>query len=206
LLAFQASPTAPNSGLVDDTSNRRRVKKSFKPKPIAPYNDDIGVAASACFDRETAEPVPPECLKTYKQALVQYHLSPESKFLHGEPYDTGPTQRRHVEIITVNFIGKEANRWEEQYYTGLDLDAQIEYGPAPGGTTRLRELIGGGVGKLSERELASTTGISRTTLSKLLQGKSVRRGPALVGRVLEAVRVWAVDRRLDERLSRGRSR
>jgi transcriptional regulator with XRE-family HTH domain len=60
---------------------------------------------------------------------------------------------------------------------------------------RLRELIGAGAGagQLSERELASRTGISRATLSKLLCGKSVRRGAALVGRVLEAVRMWVAD-------------
>jgi hypothetical protein len=195
LLAFQASATTGSSTKFVDETSRGKRKNFRRPKPIAPYNKDICVAAWSCFDRETGEPVSPERLKTYKQALAQYHISPESKFLHGEPYDTGPTQRQHVEIISVNFIGKEANRWEEQYHLGLDLDAQIEYGPAPGGTTRLRELIGAGAGQLSERELASRTGISRTTLSKLIRGKPVRRrGPTLVGKVLEAVRMWVVDR------------
>jgi hypothetical protein len=193
LLAFQASATGASSAEFVEETNRRKHKNFRRPKPIAPYNKDICVAAWSCFDRETGEPVSPERLKTYKQALAQYHISPESKFLHGEPYDTGPTQRRHVEIITVNFIGKETNRWEEQYYLGLDLDAQIEYGPAPGGTSRLRELIGAGAGQLSERELASRSGISRTTMSKLLRGNPVRRSSALVGRVLEAVRIWAVE-------------
>jgi hypothetical protein len=193
LLAFQASATALSSTQPVDETCKRGRRKRFKPKPIAPHSKEINVAEKCCFDRETARPVPPECLKTYRQALAQYHLSPESKFLNGEPYDIGPTRRRHVEVITVNFIGKEANRWEEQYHFGLDLDAQIEYGSAPGGRAQLRELIGGGIGRISERELASRTGISRTTLSKLLRGEPVRRGPALVGRVLEEVRIWALD-------------
>jgi hypothetical protein len=197
-LAFQASATGAGSTEFVEETSRRKHKNFRRPKPIAPYNKDIGVAAWSCFDRENnGEPVSPERLRTYKQALAQYHISPESKFLHGEPYDTGPTQRRYVEIITVNFIGKETNRWEEQYYLGLDIDAQIEYGPAPGGTMRLRELIGAGAGQLSERELASRTGISRTTMAKLLRGEPVRRGPALVGRVLEAVRMWVVDQRAE---------
>ena len=32
---------------------------------------------------------------------------------------------------TVEHIGKEANRWEEQLYLGLDLEAQTEYGTTP---------------------------------------------------------------------------
>jgi hypothetical protein len=40
-------------------------------------------AAKAAFDRETARPIPASELKTYAEALTQYHLRPEAKFLNG---------------------------------------------------------------------------------------------------------------------------
>jgi hypothetical protein len=33
--------------------------------------------------------------------------------------------------LAVEHIGKEANRWVEQYYLGLDLVAQTEYATSP---------------------------------------------------------------------------
>jgi hypothetical protein len=41
------------------------------------------------------------------------------------------TERLHVEVIDVEYIGKEANRWEEQFLLGETPDAQIEYGRQP---------------------------------------------------------------------------
>jgi len=32
--------------------------------------------------------------------------------------DSGPTRRRHVQATQINYIGKEANRWEEQFFLG----------------------------------------------------------------------------------------
>jgi len=39
--------------------------------------------------------------------------------------------RRHVHIAGVRYIGKEANRWEEQFYLGYDPETQIEYDGGP---------------------------------------------------------------------------
>ena len=39
-------------------------------------------ALALAFDRNTCEPVPASALKTYAQAIAQYHLSPEPKFLN----------------------------------------------------------------------------------------------------------------------------
>ncbi len=36
--------------------------------------------------------------------------------------------RRHIRATAVEHIGKEANRWEERFYLGLNLEAQTEYG------------------------------------------------------------------------------
>jgi hypothetical protein len=107
-------------------------------KPIAPYNSEIMQAAQKCFDRETGKPIFPERLKTYREALAQYHLSPESKFLNGDYLDQGPTIRRHVEATAIHHIGKEANHWEEQFYLGFNEEELIEYGVAP---EELRKVI-----------------------------------------------------------------
>jgi hypothetical protein len=48
-------------------------------------------------------------LLTYAEALAQYHLRPESKFLNGDFSDRGRTERRHVIATQIVHIGKEAN-------------------------------------------------------------------------------------------------
>jgi hypothetical protein len=37
-------------------------------------------------------------LKTYANALSDYHLHPEAKFLNGDYLDRGPTARRHIQL------------------------------------------------------------------------------------------------------------
>jgi hypothetical protein len=86
LLACQASQLP--LGCLEECENletRPRPKARLsQPKPIAPYDSNTSKAAVHCFDRETAEPIPRGKLKTYREALAQYHLRPESKFLNGE--------------------------------------------------------------------------------------------------------------------------
>ena len=72
----------------------------------------------------------PKELKTYAEALAQYHLRPEAKFLNGDFCDRGRTERRHGIATQLVHIGKEANKWEEQHFLGEDEDAEIEYGIA----------------------------------------------------------------------------
>jgi hypothetical protein len=62
--------------------------------------------------------------------LAQYHLRPESKFLNSNFCDRGRTERRHVFATQIVHIGKEANKWEEQYFLGEDGEAEIDYGAA----------------------------------------------------------------------------
>lgn len=97
-------------------------------KPTAPYNKDLSQAVKQCFDRDTGDKVNKSQLKTYVDAVAQYHLHPETKFLNGDYIDIGTTQRRHIKVSSIQNIGKEANKWEEQFFTGFDKDAQIEYG------------------------------------------------------------------------------
>ncbi len=103
--------------------------------------------------------------KTYRQALVSYHLSAEGKFENH--FDRGRTQRRHVRVANVIHIGKEANKWEEQYFTGLNVDEQIEYG-AESSEGVFAQDLGQFVQGLGEREAAKRLGVSRMTLRKAL--------------------------------------
>ena len=48
-------------------------------------------------------------MQTYQDALVRYHLSPESKFENADYFDRGETVRRHILATGVELIGKEAN-------------------------------------------------------------------------------------------------
>lgn len=97
-------------------------------KPVAPYNKDAAKATQNCFDRQTSKAIKQGQLKTYLDSLAQYHLHPETKFLNGDYLDSGITKRRHIRVKSIQHIGKEANKWEEQFFTGFDPDAQIEYG------------------------------------------------------------------------------
>ena len=63
------------------------------------------------------------------------------KFGGGDYTDRGVTTRRHIVTTAVEHIGKEANRWEEQFYLGLDLEAQTEYGISPEDYSRIVEAL-----------------------------------------------------------------
>jgi len=67
---------------------------------------------------------PADQLKTYAEALAQYHLSPESKFANARYFDRGPTDRRHVVASNLRLIGKEGNRVEEN---GLSTTQANDY-------------------------------------------------------------------------------
>jgi hypothetical protein len=164
---------------------RRRRGAMTKPRPVAPFDRDPRAAAEHAFDRLTGEGMDARGLRSYASALAQYHLSSEEKFLNGEFLDSGVTQRRHVVADTIEHIGKEADRWEEQYYLGLDLDAQIEYGVSPGDVesswSHLREICR----QHGIRNTARAAGISHTHLRRFLQG-SCEVTPDLLARLHRA--------------------
>lgn len=141
------------------------------PRPMSAYDKDLERALESCFDRETGEPMLPDKLKSYQDALVQYHLHPESKFHNGDYTDRGFTRRRHVRAMVTEHIGKEANRWEEQFHLGLDLEAQTEYGLSPEGRLRTLEAARRAANTHGQRQLATAAGISLSELSAVLLGK-----------------------------------
>ena len=112
LLAFM-----PRTGLfaepqisAREAPKRGRPRKTSKLKPIAPCNSDPQLALRAVFDRVPGEPIAPDQLKSYAEALAQYHVSPEAKFANGRYLDRGRTERLHVVGTSFTLIGKEANR------------------------------------------------------------------------------------------------
>jgi hypothetical protein len=149
-------------------ANRGRPKKQSEVKPVSAFNKNIREAAKAAFDRESGKPVVASLLMTYTEALAQYHLRPESKFLNGDFCDRGRTERRHVVATQLLHIGKEANKWEEQYFLGEDEDAEIEYGVDQSNTS-LDAAIRESCETAGERVSAEKLGISRTALRRALK-------------------------------------
>jgi transcriptional regulator with XRE-family HTH domain len=174
LSAFQETSCSDLSfmGEIEPAPARQRKGAKQTLRPIAPYNRNPVEATKTCFDRETAQPLSADRLKTYAQALSSYHLRPESKFENADFYDRGPTRRRHVRTLRVEYIGKESNRWEEQYYLGLDEGADIAYGSDPSAPSGHLPELKCLVGEFGERLVARQIGVSRNTLRRILSGEN----------------------------------
>jgi transcriptional regulator with XRE-family HTH domain len=184
LLAFQAHRLIENPAAESGPASPARKQdhaglqqslaqpaKAQLPKVVAPYDTDLATAARRSFNRETGAPVPRRQLKTYRQALVRYHLHPEAKFHHGDFTDRGRTERRHLRAISIALIGKEANRWEEQFFLGLDPEAQNEYGLATADRERLRDTIREAIKAIGMGKFATITKWSRQHLYDILAGR-----------------------------------
>lgn len=141
-------------------------------KPVAPYDKNPIKSLVRCFDRATGESVSKSQLKTYLDGLAQYHLHPETKFLNGDYLDTGKTQRRHVVVNAIQHIGKEANKWEEQFYTGMDDEAQIEYGISPDDRNAMLQAVLDAIGKHGNKAISTASRISSRQVLKIQCGQS----------------------------------
>jgi len=172
------------------------------PKPVSAYDKDLKKAAAGCFDRQTGEFVPQKFLKTYEEALAQYHLHPEAKFRNGDYVDRGPTSRRHVLATAPEHIGKEANRWEEQFHLGLDVAAQTEYGPSAQGRDRWLEALVQAGKRFGQRKLAEAADVSLSQLSEVLLGKREPR-PATLAKLRRALANLEAQARKASEVERG---
>ena len=188
--AFQETSCSDLSFIADvepTAKAQRRKGKKQTLRPIAPYNRDPVEAAKACFDRETGQPISADRLKTYAQVLSTYHLRPETKFENGDFYDRGPTRRRHVRAIRVEYIGKESNRWEEKYFLGPDEGADIPYGPNPNApSTHIAELKSL-VAEFGERAVAQQLGMSRNTMRRICSGENQAPSQRVLRRIAAAI-------------------
>jgi hypothetical protein len=84
---------------------------------------------------------------------------------------------RHVQATQINYIGKEANRWEEQFFLGMDEDATIEYGTDP--RAALFDALRLAISKFGKQQLASCIGVSRNSLTKILDMKCQNLSPRI---------------------------
>lgn len=155
--------------------NSKRRNLRDLPRPVAPFNSDPKSAAANCFDRLTGDPVPINRLKTYSEALADYHLHPEAKFLKGDYLDRGTTERRHIAPADVRYIGKEANRWEEQFHLGYDPEAQVEYDGGPEAIEQFRARICAAAAEFGQRQFAEAAGIAREALRAIILRGAVPR-------------------------------
>jgi hypothetical protein len=130
-------------------------------KPVASYDKNPSKAVAHCFDRSTGEKIKKFQLKTYLDSLAQYHLHPETKFLNGDYTDAGITQRRHIQVKSIQHIGKEANKWEEQFFTGLNPDAQIEYGMCAKEKTEMLETVLQAIKRYGAKPMADISKLSQ---------------------------------------------
>ncbi len=78
----------------------------------------------------------------------------------------GTTRRRHVRVIGHEYIGKEADKWEEQMILGTDGGA--EYGSV--GLVDPEALRNAAI-QLTVRELSQRSGLSIGLISEFRQGK-----------------------------------
>jgi hypothetical protein len=142
--------------------------------PVAPFHPDHAEAVARAFDRLTGEPVPPERLKTYADALKNYPYRQESKFENGEAFQRGVTRPRHVIASEIHYIGKEADRWEEEFLIGAGFDPMTRYGRNPDDNVALFDAIRDAVKRYGQKPVADATGLARGSIRRICAGNTVR--------------------------------
>jgi hypothetical protein len=141
--------------------------------PIAPFDTTPEVSVRKAFDRVTGAAVPASALQTYAEALQGYHLSPESKFRNGEAFDQGRTERRHIQATAVEFIGKEADRFEEAFLLGTGGDLAIRYGAGSALEGDLLAEIAGAANAFGDAAVARATALPRSAVARIRCGDPV---------------------------------
>lgn len=161
--------------------------------PIAPFDQTAELAVRKAFDRVTGEPISPEFLQTYAEALAGYHLSPESKFRSGEAFDAGRTERRHIAATGLEFIGKEADRFEEAFLAGMADDLTVRYGSAPPSLSSLQEAVTEAAQSFGDAAVGRAIGLPRSTVAKLRADRLrwIRQQPPGIREGLKALQTMA---------------
>ncbi len=73
----------------------------------------------------------------------------------------------------MRYIGKEANRCEEQFYLGRDPEAQIEYDGGPDAVEQIRDRIRAAAAAFGQRRLARASGIAREQIQAITHNDAV---------------------------------
>lgn len=157
-----------------------RPRKPNRLKPVSPFDRDYEVALSSAFDRDSGAAIELGSLKTYADALVHFHLQPESKFLNGDSFDRGTTHRRHVEMTGTRHIGKESHDWERQAVLGLSIDSEIDYGISVAALADELQLF---VAQFGKPKAAKALNISPAQLDALISNPLNARAEQLARKV-----------------------
>lgn len=165
---------------------RRDLPTDEMPRASAPYDRDPLKALARVFDRVTGEPIPREKLRSVGEAISQYHLHPESKFLRADYLDTGFTLRRHVHVLGVEHIGKESNRWEESVAVGELMVAELSYGECPEQYRERLAALVAHVSPTSRRRLAHVSKVSASEIQRIAKG-AVQPGPETIAKLMEGL-------------------
>ena len=169
LLAMTVKKDWAATAAIERAIGTRRVKRA-EIRPIAPFDMCNAKAVRGVFDRISGGSISSDDLKTYAEALAQYHLQPESKFLNADYWDQGPTRRRHIKAGHVVHIGKESNDWERQAILGLNLDSTVAYGILP---TVVTEQLSSFLSEFGERAVVKAIGMPLVAL-KAIVAESLR--------------------------------
>lgn len=73
-----------------------------------------------------------------------------------------------MEVVDVEYIGKEANRWEEQHFLGEMPEAQIEYGRHPERHKKLIAYLKNAADTHGNERVAKEAFLSRQQLHAIL--------------------------------------
>jgi transcriptional regulator with XRE-family HTH domain len=157
--------------------------------PVAPFDKDLKAAVARAFDRSSPDhaPVDVNRLQTYSEMLAAYPFRAENKFLNGRPFDSGHTERRHILATSINLIGKEADRMDEEYVLGVRGELAIDYGGDPAEGARAAAQLRKAIVVHGKSVIASATGVSRGTLAKIERGDRAKTNVA-PQRIFEALR------------------
>ncbi len=138
LLSLSGKRALASREVIAPQASKGRPRKAAPVKPIAPFSKDSATIAATAFDRNTGALVQAVDLQTYREALAQYHLHPESKSLNGDFVDRGTTRRRHIHACAIRYIGKEANEIDRQQMLGAESELDPEYGLSADSVEKLR--------------------------------------------------------------------
>jgi len=168
LLSLRAKQTWTGHEAIDPKSRRGRPPKIALAKPVAPFEWDAAKISASAFDRESGKPVPANALQTYREAIAQYHLHPECKFLGGDYCDRGTTGRRHIRASGIRHIGKEANELERQAMIGANNELDPEYGLAADSAAQIKRELAALVEAMGSARAAKTLRIASRKLASIL--------------------------------------
>lgn len=204
LLSLSAKRSLESSETITSRARKGRPRKLSPAKPVAPFTKESAAIATTAFDRISGKSMPPSDLQSYREAVAQYHLHPESKFLGGDFVDRGTTHRRHIVASAIRYIGKEANNIDRQQMLGADGELDPDYGLSGDSVARSRTAVAELVQLVGKAGAAQALGISPRKLTSLLfrdlrldgaSSRLIARLPAALAEARDSSRMSAAELR-----------